>query len=78
LSFKITNVVERTIEISKYVGWQVIQHGGLWIPYYSQISILPGLNLGIFTTASSLGAVNEYFVSQDLLHVKIVDVLEGG
>jgi hypothetical protein len=35
------------------------------------------MNLGIFTVASTLGSLSDYFVRQDLLHTSIVEILQG-
>jgi len=42
-------------------GFQMINHGGYYPPYNSQITWLPALKVGVFTTSSGPGAlVGEY------------------
>jgi CubicO group peptidase (beta-lactamase class C family) len=48
------------LNIGFYEGTRMLQHGGFWPPYASQMTLYPDLNLGIFSSSNGPGRLDGY------------------
>jgi len=58
-------------QLGLYQGYTKLSHSGYIPPFSSYMTLLPGLRLGIFTSASGPGSLNHN------LHTKILNILTG-
>jgi CubicO group peptidase (beta-lactamase class C family) len=59
-------------------GYATVTHGGFYPPYNSRMTLIPELNIGIFTVSNGPGPTGmETGFTQEKLHARIYDILRG-
>jgi hypothetical protein len=59
-------------------GYATVTHGGFYPPYNSRMTLIPELNIGIFTVSNGPGPTGmETGFTQERLHARIYDILRG-
>ncbi|CAG7726550.1 unnamed protein product [Allacma fusca] len=63
------------LNIGFFEGTRMVQHGGYWAPYASQMTLYPDLNIGIFSSANGPGRLDGY--SHNDLHNALAALFLG-